>query len=156
MYFAGFLFFYGSALLSKSFHGFSTFSYVFMCFHGLPGVPGRGCLKTWNDSKEGPAAPYRNICSIPGWLQVFHEVHEFPLFFMNSYRFSCIYIDFQWFSSDLMDFPDLHCFSKAFVDFQESRTWAFEKPGPILKERPAAPIETFARFQAGFWFFMEY
>ena len=41
---------------------------------------------------------------------------------------------------------DFHRFSWILMDFHDFGVWVLK----LLKARPAAPIETFARFQAGF------
>ena len=54
-------------------------------------------------------------------------------------------MDFYTFSWIFM-ISDFHGFSDIFIDFHDFGVWVLK----LLKARPAAPIETFARFQAGF------
>ena len=61
------------------------------------------------------------------------DFHRFLSIFIDFHRSSSIFKDFQRFSEIFMDF------GRGFL-----RTWRG------LESGPAAPIETFARFQAGF------
>ena len=76
-------------------------------------------------------------------LKTFIVFHGFSSIFMDFHGFSKILIDFHVF---LWIFMDLHGFSQIFIDFHIFRS--MDAYG--LKRQPAAPIETFARFRAGF------
>ena len=114
-------------LSSEDFHRFPSicmvfqrFSWILVDFHVFSWVSEHRILQR----KGWTCCSYRNLCSIPGWLLVI-----------------------WWLSSVSFDF---HGFSSNFIDFHGF--WCISGYGCLqgLKEQPAAPIETFARFQAGF------
>ena len=80
--------------------------------------------------KAGPAAPIETFARFQAGFLSSEDFQRFPLIFIVFYRFLRIFIDFHGSS----------CISRYGC--------LYDLCG--LKRGPAAPIETFARFQAGF------
>ena len=108
---------------------FHRFSQIFIDFDSFSYFSGHGDLMTLGTT----CCPYRNLCSIPGWLLVICcHLRTFSVF----HRFVCFSIDFSLFPYVFADFDRFSCISGY---------------GCLRhKAEPAALIETFARFQAGF------
>ena len=120
------------------------------CFSQVPTNSGRWIFKTWHVPKTRPAAPIKTFARFQVGILASEDAHRILWFFM----------DFLWFA---LIAKDVHGFSVIFIDFymfsylhwllwisMNSRAWILKHGTSLRPDRPAALIETFAWFQAGF------
>ena len=93
-----------------------------MDFHRFSRFPSMGSCA----GKIQPAALIESFARFQAGFLSSEDFHRFPLIFIGFHRFPFILLDFYGFHG----FPSMNAYNG--------------------KIRPAAPIETFARFQAGF------